>query len=192
MNQRHPLRLVGYDYTLVGAYFVTLVTYERKTMFGDISEDVMHLTDLGKIVQEEWLRSASLREEIRVYPDEFVIMPNHLHGIVWIVPVGADGVRPEVNTRQIYGQGDTSDRQKPVRQPRSLGGVIAGFKASVTSRAKRELGLGQIWQRNYYDRIIRDADEFRNIWNYLDDNPRRWGDVQLNPVIDGQGNRRRG
>ena len=91
-HHRRSTRLKGYDYTLSGAYFVTLVTYRRDPIFGEIVAGQMKLSPLGQIVREEWLRSIGIRNEIRLYADEFVVMPNHFHGIVWIV--GADGVCP--------------------------------------------------------------------------------------------------
>jgi REP element-mobilizing transposase RayT len=107
-HHRRSIRLKGYNYALPGAYFITLVTYKREHLFGRVVNGKLQLSKLGSIVREEWLRSILLRWEIRLFEDEFVVMPNHVHGIVWIVdsgdligegestadPVGADGVRP--------------------------------------------------------------------------------------------------
>ena len=84
-HNRTSTRLRGYDYSLAGAYFITLVTYQREMLFGEIVGGNMKLHRQGEIVQEEWFRSAEIRKEIRLFPDEFVVMPNHVHGIVWIV-----------------------------------------------------------------------------------------------------------
>ena len=90
-HHRRSTRLKGYDYTLPGAYFVTLCTWQRECIFGEIVDGEIQLSVLGKIVHDEWLRSIGIRREIRLYEDEFAVMPNHLHGIVWIVEtVGAD------------------------------------------------------------------------------------------------------
>ena len=153
----------------------------------------MKLSALGKIVREEWLRSAEIRKEIQVFEDEFMIMPNHLHGINWIV--GADGVRPKMerapamrpnpihpNTMPPKPQkpdarphsGMLRDRASLRRVPRSLGSFIAGFKASVTSRAGRELNMTGIWQRNYYEHIVRNDRELHNIRWYIVNNPLNW------------------
>jgi hypothetical protein len=95
-HQRRSIRLKGYDYAQPGAYFVTLCAWQREDLFGAVVNGEMHLNPLGQIVHDEWLRSMGIRQEIRLYEDEFVVMPNHLHGIVCIVDtVGADGVRPD-------------------------------------------------------------------------------------------------
>ena len=95
-HQRRSIRLAEYDYSQTGAYFVTIVTRQRECMFGVISDNQMQLSRLGEIIQQEWHRSAQIRREIELDHDEFVFMPNHMHGIVQIVdPVGADGIRPD-------------------------------------------------------------------------------------------------
>jgi REP element-mobilizing transposase RayT len=239
------MRLKGYDYTQPGAYFLTLVTYQREELFGNIVNDEMQLSPLGQIAHDEWMRSIGLRREIRLNMDEFIVMPNHLHGIVWIV--GADGVRPgdgvRPNNAEVTGpdQGASlaplpardrgfadivgadivgADGVRPGggvhprdglrlnngvvaspdqgachapqpdhtlrRLPRSLSSFVAGFKAAVTSRARRELDMTGIWQRNYYDHIIRNEQDFLNIWNYIDTNPQRWQADQLRlPFVKG-------
>ncbi|MCS6831331.1 MAG: hypothetical protein NZ749_11915, partial [bacterium] len=96
-RQRRSIRLPGYDYSQPGAYFVTICTHERLCLFGEVVNGQMHLSPFGQVVYEEWYRSAQMRREIVLNPDEMVIMPNHLHGIVWIVEtatVGADGCPP--------------------------------------------------------------------------------------------------
>jgi REP element-mobilizing transposase RayT len=172
IHHRQSIRLKGYDYTQPGAYFVTFCTYQRAEIFGQVIDGEMKLSALGEIVREEWLRSAEIRKEIRLFEDEFMIMPNHLHGINWIVEsVGADGVRPFISS------GRTASAPTGVslwRAPRSLGSFIAGFKASVTSRAERELNMTGIWQRNYYDHIIRNDRELTNIRWYIRNNPLNW------------------
>ena len=170
IHHRRSIRLKGYDYTQPGAYFVTFCTYQRDEIFGEVINGEMKLSALGEIVREEWLRSAEVRKEIRLFDDEFVVMPNHIHGIVWIVDtVGADGVRPNMERADAIRL-DVSLR----RAPRSLGSFIAGFKASVTSRAGRELNMTGIWQRNYYEHIIRNDRELNNIRWYIINNPLNW------------------
>ncbi len=191
IHHRRSIRLKGYDYTLPGAYFLTICTYHREEIFGEVTEGEMRLNPLGEIVQAEWIRSAKIRKEIRLIEDEFVVMPNHVHGIVWIVEnesVGADGVRPgeqpSTTKNESHDKGARSGgtRRVPLRMaPRSLSSFIAGFKAAVTSRAGQELNAANIWQRNYYERIIRNENELRNFWDYIDINPMRWQDDPLHP-----------
>jgi putative transposase len=203
---RKSIRLKGYDYSFSGGYFVTIVSFKRACLFGEVVDGAMAENSLGKIVWEEWFRSASIRKEIHLYKDEFVIMPNHVHGIIWIDAdtVGADGVRPDEDAGADAG-GAYHEKKGALhaplhRQPRSLGSFIAGFKASVTHRAIRELtsragdqpasavsgssepdNSGKIWQRNYYEHIIRDQADYERICGYIIDNPANWNQDDENP-----------
>lgn len=178
---RHSIRLQGYDYTQPGAYFVTLVTYQRNVLFGEIIDGEVKLNRKGEIVQEEWFASVNNRKEIRLCPEEFVVMPNHVHGIVWIAydgarAVGVDGL--------VGADGRPPLRQPPTTRmkPRSLGSFIAGFKSSVTKRIRDELNETGIWQRNYYDRIIRNEKELNAIRRYIESNPLNWAEDDENPL----------
>jgi REP element-mobilizing transposase RayT len=185
IHHRRSIRLKGYDYTQPGGYFITLVTHRRDEIFGEVINGEMKLSALGQIVHDEWMRSMGIRKEIQLHEDELGIMPNHAHGIVW--NVGADGVRPDIIQPKDEGarrapQPAPQPTIQPLRRaPKSLGSFIAGFKASVSSRAKRELNITGVWQRNYYEHIIRSETEFINIWNYIDNNPRKWEEDQLHP-----------
>ena len=187
LHQHKSIRLKGFDYSQTGGYYVTIDTYGRESLFGEVLNGVVQLNPLGKTVQEEWFRSAKIRKEIRLIEDEFVVMPNHLHGIVWIdTTVGADGIRPNPGT----GANDMGAYHAPLhRNPKSLGSFIAGFKASVTSRAGRELNSGNIWQRNYYEHILRDQADHERIAVYILDNPANWNNDDENPRnLAGKGN----
>jgi len=203
IHQRKSIRLKGYDYSQAGGYYVTIVSYGREPLFGNVVAGAMQLNTLGKIVQDEWLRSARIRKEIRLFEDEFVVMPNHLHGIVWLV--GADGVRPkDFHPNDFHPDGslppegrfslegsrpydDTGANNKGAyhaplqRNAKSLGSFIAGFKASVTSRVGRELNLGNIWQRNYFEHILRDQTDYERIAEYILNNPVNWDQDDENP-----------
>ena len=192
IHRRRSIRLKGYDYTQPGAYFVTFCTYQRDEILGEVLHGEMKLSALGRIVQEEWFRTAQIRAEIHLVDDQFIVMPNHGHGIIRIIEtVGADGVRPGNGVRPGDGvhpmkkdargndqnaRGENQDARGASlrRAPRSLGSIMAGFKASVTSRAKRELNIAGIWQRNYYDHIIRNDRELENIRWYIRNNPLNW------------------
>jgi putative transposase len=190
-HHRRTMRLNGYDYAQPGAYFITLVTFQREELFGQVVNGEIQLSTLGQIVHDEWMRSICIRREIHLNEDEFIIMPNHIHGIVWIV--GADGVRPKNGIRPgdiVHPENNflpidgliQGARLAPLqRKPRSLSSFVAGFKARVTSRADHELNMPGIWQRNYYDHIIRNYQDFMNIWGYIDTNPQRWLEDQLHP-----------
>ena len=189
VHHRRSIRLKGYDYTQPGAYFVTFCSYQRDEICGEVINGEMTLSALGRIVRDEWFRSAEIRKEIRLIEDEFMVMPNHGHGIAWIVDttVGVDGVRPGASIRPNDGVCPIMERAHTMRPnesvptraslrrvPRSLGSFIAGFKASVTSRAKNELNMTGIWQRNYYEHIIRNDRELNSIRWYILNNPLNW------------------
>ena len=191
-RHRRSIRLKGYDYTAAGGYFVTLVTFRRECLFGEVVNGEMRLSPLGEIVREEWLRSANIRKEIRLEEGEFIVMPNHIHGIIWIYTVGADGVRPDDGKSIIKPTGFNArgvdhargaHRAPLQRPPKSLGSLIAGFKASVTSRAGRELNSANIWQRNYYEHIVRDQKDYERIAGYILDNPANWNEDEENPIL---------
>ena len=315
--QRRSIRLPGYDYAQPGAYFVTLVAAQCAEIFGALMAGRVALSALGQIVQAEWRRSAAIRREIQLWDDEFVIMPNHMHAIVWIVSpgdgardddrgachaplrgggpfgilpgdggmnptgegvhdgtrgayhaplrdggtfgvgadgirpgdggmnhagdgardddrgachaplrdgdmhdVGADGIRPGNGGTSIAGESDVGDTRAachaprpdgdvhdvgadgirpgdggtnpagddlspamPRRAGRSLASFIAGFKGAVSGRARRECALAQVWQRNYYEHIIRSPLELEQIRMYMEDNPRRWAEDRFCPPV---------
>ena len=145
----------GWDYATEGAYFLTLCTNHRLRLFGEVRNGIMLLSDYGKIVEEEWLRSASLREEITL--GVFQVMPDHFHAIVHLTSPEMALPKTDVN-------------QKLRRSPRSISSLVAGFKATVT----RRLSLKRLWQPNYHDRIIRSPAEYDRIAQYIKRNPERW------------------
>ncbi len=178
--RRRSIRLKDYDYAQPGAYFITIVTHHREMLFGRVVDGEMALNAYGEIVREEWFRSAEIRAEIELFPDEFVVMPNHIHGIVWIVetgPVGATGRSP------------LPPHDQPPRgpTPRSLGSFIAGFKSAVTKRinALRNTPGAPVWQRNYYEHIIRTERALDAIRRYIAANPLRWHLDRYNPAATG-------
>jgi putative transposase len=167
------LRLAGHDYADTGAYFVTICTHRRECLFGRIVNGDVQLNDLGRIVVNEWARSASIRPEIDL--DAFVVMPNHLHGIVVIDAT--------VGTTGRVGAHGRAPLQR--RTPRSLGSFVAGFKSATTTHvnALRGTPRAPLWQRNYHDRVIRDENELARIRTYINDNPLRWPDNENNLAI---------
>jgi len=84
-HHRRSIRLAGYNYAFEGGYFVTMVTHDRKCLFGRINKGEMVLNDFGRIAMEEWFRTKQIRPNIELFDDEFVVVPNHIHGIIWIV-----------------------------------------------------------------------------------------------------------
>jgi putative transposase len=172
-RHRRSIRLPGYDYSSEGLYFVTIVTHERESLFGNILDGEMCLNPLGDIVREEWLRSPQIRAEIEL--DEFVIMPNHFHAIFSIIRTGDRPVAPTTNpvTNTTMPVAPT---KQPGPPPKSVGSFIAGFKSSVTKRInllRHTPGL-PVWQRNYYEHIIGTDREYDQIAEYIFSNPQNW------------------
>jgi REP element-mobilizing transposase RayT len=154
---RRSNRLKYYDYTQPGAYFITLCTSNRGCLFGEIIENAMVLSRYGTVVCNEWINISHIRSELSI--DEWVIMPNHLHGIVWIQrdawTAGIIPGRPLLARRVLQGG--------------SMGSLIAGFKSAVTSKvnALRYTPDVPVWQRNYYDHIIRNTVSLHNTHSCL-------------------------
>jgi REP element-mobilizing transposase RayT len=180
MNQYHrrSIRLKDYDYAQAGVYFVTLCTYQRESLFGDIdSAGELILSVMGQIVEEEWQRSALIRKEIEL--DAFVVMPNHVHAIVVITSPTLSGVEACCDV----GAHGRAPKSLP-RRPHSLGSFIAGFKSAVTARinAMDHLANRVIWQRNYFERIIRNERELNATREYIANNPMKWSLDCENPM----------
>lgn len=164
-HHRRSIRLKGYDYSQSGAYFITLVTYRRECLFGNIVDGEMRLSSMGRIADEHW----------RAIPEHFpqmelgayVIMPNHVHGVIVIQSVGATHwFAPTANG--------------PKRG--SIGAIIGAYKMSVTRRIQKELNSTGIWQRNYYEHIIRNDEEHNRIHLYIEANIDNWAMDTENPV----------
>lgn len=170
MIRRRSLRLSDYDYASPGAYFITICVKDRLNVFGDIVEHSMRLNDCGKIVAQELESSAKMRREVAL--DEFIIMPNHVHGIVFIKEsdVGATGRSPS--------------RSGPA--PRSLGAFVSGFKSATTKRINqlRRTPGAPVWQRNYHEHVIRNEPSLSRIREYIAGNPARWDVDGENPAAN--------
>jgi len=175
IHHRRSIRYQGYDYSQSGAYFLTLCCYDHQCLFGYVANGIMVLNKYGMIAHEEWIKSAKIRQEIRLH--EFVVMPNHIHGIVEIINDGK-GDRP---VAQNNDKGDTPEKgDRPVAptgpQSGSIGAIIGGYKSSVTSKINklRNTQGVPIWQRNFYDHVIRNEESHQNIRNYIRNNPMNW------------------
>ena len=161
---RRSTRLRSHDYCAAGAYFITLCTQDKSPLFGDVRNGKMQLSRMGEIVHEEWQRTQSIRAEVEL--DVFQIMPDHFHAIVFLHEQGEQAsIAP-----------GTPARNGLHRKPRSLGSLVAGFKCIASKRInglRRTPGV-RVWQRNYYDRIIRSPRALEMVRRYVRLNPRRW------------------
>jgi REP element-mobilizing transposase RayT len=161
-HHRRLIHLQGYDYSQAGAYFVTTCAKNRVCLFGDVSNGSMRLNDWGHTVEEAWFDLPNHCANVRL--GAFVVMPNHIHGIVVIV--GA-GFKP-------------APTNKPVH---ALSEIIRGFKTFSARRInmqRRTPGIS-VWQRNHYEHVIRSAESLCRIENYIFENPLRWMVDRENP-----------
>jgi putative transposase len=173
---RRSIRLQSYDYTSSGAYFVTICSHQRNHIFGEIQKDEMCLSEWGTIVQHVWLEIPTHQEHVQT--DVFIVMPNHLHGIL-IFHNDTTTSRRDLPW-QIPTEGNTP--AFGYRVPGSLGSVIGLFKAAITKKIndlQNTHGL-RVWQPNYYERVIRNDDELNAVRTYIENNPKNWHDDEEN------------
>ena len=161
IHHRKSIRLKEYDYSQAGGYFITIVSLRRESIFGELENGEMRINALGNIIQECWYEIPAHFPNLD--DDLFVIMPNHLHGILIIHDDPGRGTIYRAPTPTIEQFG------KPVVG--SLPTIIRTFKAAITRRARRELNLSNIWQPNYYEHIIRDNSDYERIAGYILANP---------------------
>jgi putative transposase len=187
---RQSIRLEHYDYSSNGAYFVTICTAQRFHLFGEISDTTMRLNEFGQIAQNCWLELPNHFPQILL--DEFVVMPNHVHGIVLIqseqavVPVGARRPCPKVRFMVKRHALPLPPRAAFGQLPKgSLGAIVGSFKSVVTKRINQARGAAgeSLWQRNYYDRIIRSEEQLMAAGAYIENNPLNWALDELNSEV---------
>ncbi|WP_298482655.1 transposase [uncultured Chloroflexus sp.] len=190
-HHRRSIRLKGYDYSQAGAYFITIVTQDRACLFGEVVDGEMRLNDAGRMVWDEWDALPDRFPGLEL--DAFVVMPNHVHGIIVLTgsaTVGAglvpapdgdmpapDGVRAGlVPAPLVPAPNEATTRVAP-----TIGDIVGAFKSITTVayiRGVKQSGWppfrGRVWQRNYYEHIIRNEESLNRIRQYIADNPLRW------------------
>lgn len=195
--QWHSFRLKDYDYSQPGAYFVTLVIHTRQCILGEIQGETMSLSRTGQVVEIVW---GLLPNYFPIQLDEWIIMPNHFHGIIVIEGNGSG--RGEAGGNKVsLPQSGPLPPASPLRPnhvtipvgvdhlagtvPSSLGSIIQTFKSMTTRKinALHKTPGGIVWQRNYYEHIIRSEEEWARIRLYNQVNPMRWGGYDENPSV---------
>lgn len=192
-HQRQSIRLQEYDYAQPGTYFVTIVSYRRRNLFGQIINGEMILSQVGEIVKQTW------RDIPNHFPNTsieiFIVMPNHIHGIINIIenrPVGATHESPLPDSPPVESlQPEPLPRPLPESQiksttlkPQTLGVIVGLFKSTASKRIHQSglLNHQRIWQRNYYDHIIRNEEDLQQIIAYIQSNPISWeADLNYEP-----------
>lgn len=173
-HHRRSIRLQGYDYTAEGAYFLTICAHEREPLFGEVVGAEARLNACGEIVAEEWRRTAVVRPNVAL--DAFVVMPNHIHAIL-ILKNGMHVSSAVGATRRVATAAPVPVRgNRPSLSSQSLGAVVGQFKSLAAKRINvlRQTPRAPVWQRNYYERVIRDDTELNGIRLYVADNPVNW------------------
>ena len=183
LPNRRSIRLKNYDYSQKGSYFITIVTQNRKHLFGKIEDGKMILSSVGRIVEEEWLNTIQLRPNVTL--GEFIIMPDHMHMIVTIITQ----IEKKDNEEWIHSN--------PKSPSHTIGAIIRGFKGASTKKINLFLNssrtgeslfapsprtgeslfapsYNKIFQRNYYEHIIRNQRDYIRIEKYIIANPRNW------------------
>jgi len=198
IHHRRSIRLKGYDYSQPGLYFITICCQDRAHRFGQIKNNEMILNEYGQIAHSEWLNTPDIRPNIEL--GEFVIMPNHMHGIIRIITRGEshspvtqipglnsiDTIDENIilNKNKLVGDfpktefsvfGKRGECDSPLRGPsNNIGSIIRGYKSAVTKKINA-IGFNEkLWQRNYYENIIRNEQSFHRISDYIINNPKNW------------------
>lgn len=162
-HHRRSIRLRGYDYSQAGAYFITICEVNRECIFGDVIDGEMRPNQFGEIVLKWWNDLPKYYSPVEL--DEFVVMPNHMHGIIVITDVGAGSSRPSPGR----------DNPAPTEK-RTLGQLVGYFKFQITKEINqiRNAGNVKVLQRDYYEHIIRNEREWNAIAEYIRNNPVNW------------------
>jgi REP element-mobilizing transposase RayT len=191
IHNRRSIRLKGYNYSQLGLYFVTICCQNRQCFFGDIVKRKMILNDAGEIALQCWLEIP--QHFSNVFLHEFVIMPNHVHGIIEIgniTTTNGNGTihwapnDTEINHLTTNGNGTIHWATARVAPTNTVGDIIGAYKSFVANRCLeiyklRNEYMGKLWQRNYYEHIIRNEQSYKNITNYIINNPANWRNSKL-------------
>ena len=189
IHHRRTIRLKEYDYSQAGLYFITICTHNRAYLFGEIKNGEMILNDMGKIANQCWLEIPNHFPNTILH--EYIIMPNHIHGIVQLV--GAKNFSPEITyptpeityptpeithpTPENSCNTNVAKKNSPLRSPsKTIGSVVRGFKIGVTKWIRQNTNIYNVWQRNYYEHIIRNDQSYQTILDYIVNNPKKWND----------------
>jgi REP element-mobilizing transposase RayT len=188
-KHRRSIRLSGYDYSAAGFYFITICTQNQECLFGQIKKGRMVLSPLGEIVRKQW--SEIPRRFSRIRLDEFVVMPNHIHGVIEIVNDDVDivgaGLVPARKIAIISNRATTRVNRATTRVNRAttrvaptIGDMVGAFKSLCVKEwlvyiKKSNLNWhDKIWQRNYYEHIIGNEKDYNNVVEYIRNNPVNW------------------
>ncbi len=173
IHHRRSVRLKGYDYSRANAYFITICAWNRECLFGCVENSTMALTEYGKMLENEWLKTPQMRPNVEL--DAFVVMPNHFHGIIQI---------NDIREGESHTQEGVYQYAPTIRSPsQTAGAIVRGFKSAVTKQINvcRNTPYADVLQRNYYEHIVRSDNELNTIREYIQNNPSTWIRDKLYP-----------
>ena len=188
IHHRRSIRLKGYDYSQSGLYFITICTQNQACLFGEINDAEMILNEAGIMLDNKWLELKNRYPNIDLY--EYIVMPNHFHGIIEIVANGhlQNGHEQGGQPQGGQPQGGQPQGGQPQGIAPTVGDMIGAFKSLVTNEYIRNVKQnnwqrfkGKLWQRNYYEHIIRDEKSYLKIAEYIETNPLKWQQPQPCP-----------
>lgn len=204
IHHRRSIRLKGYDYSQAGLYFITICVQNRACLFGEIANKKMILNDAGKMIENEWLKLPERFNNIELH--EFVVMPNHFHAILEIVratlvvaqndDTAQNGDNAQNDDNAQNGDNNQNGGAMKKGQPqgiaptgKTVGDMVGAFQSIVTVeyiRGVKNLGWqpfnGKLWQRNYWEHIIRNEQSYQTISDYIANNPAKWNDDKFNTI----------
>lgn len=168
LPQRRSIRILGFNYSQSGVYYVTICTQQKACLFGEVVNGGMRLNDLGRIVQKCWLEIPSHFTHSRMM--DSIVMPNHLHGLIvlrHINPNSGTACCAPTDQREAFGS--------PVCG--SIATIVRSFKSAVTKTARGTVDFGSLhlWQRGYYEHVIRNEHDLQDVVDYVRSNPLNWG-----------------
>ncbi len=177
-------RLQNWDYGWNGAYFITICTHNRVNYFGKIHNDKMQLSNIGVIADILWHEIKNHAKNIEL--GEFIVMPNHIHGILILNNYNNPNTDTKIKTDNATDNATQQSQQPTIGQKRfqnqgknTVSSIIGSYKSAVTKHARR-LGYNFAWQRNYWEHIIRNENEYKRIAQYIINNPVKWKNDKLN------------
>ena len=209
-GRRRSIRLKDFNYSQSGLYFITICTASKHSLFCTNSENSVNLSHIGKIARDFWLKIPDHFQNAKL--DEFVVMPNHIHGIIALTDneenraeniqplqlheqnVGVQYIEPssphnkiqhiEPSSPQNWFQHIEPSLSRNRFQhmiPKSIGSIVRSYKAAVTRQCRKDKICEIVWQRNFYERIIRNEKELGNLREYIANNPLNWSLDRENP-----------
>ena len=197
-HHRRSIRLQGYDYTSPGAYFITICTHQRQCLFGEIVDGEMQLNEFGIVARSHWMKLPQHHSHLQL--DAFVVMPNHVHGILVLTDRVGAGFDTGIGCTDTLSAKPAPTDVSVSTKRHGIPEIIRGFKTFSARRINqmRKVGAGfdtgigctntlsakpapTVWQRNYYEHIIRNDIALAHIQQYIDNNPRSWQQDQLHP-----------